>query len=266
MNVMTKQAVLFFDLDGTLIANRNEVAPGVLAALKQLRQRGHLTFLCTGRPLCTTPDSLRQGILTGTITLAGARVQIGEKVLCQKTIPPALLRQTVEEMLRRGISAIFESSEGCCCLVPPNTTCPQLMGSGMVAVSGLSEMERHFPGLGFSKIVFWDRDLAKVHAGGRFFLESYSLCDIAVGCHELALPEVTKREAVLLVLKELGREAGESYGFGDSENDLPMLQVVGTAVAMGNALPAVKAAADYVTDSVARDGVPKALRHFGLIE
>ena len=186
MNVLTKQAVLFFDLDGTLIANRNEVAPGVLAALKQLRQRGHLTFLCTGRPLCTTPDSLRRGIFTGTITLAGARVQIEDKVLCQKTIPPALLRRTVEEMLRRGIAAIFESSEGCCGLVPPNTTCPQLMGSGMVAVSGLSEMERHFPGLGFSKIVFWDRDLAKVHAGGRVFVVSYRLSAIAGGGHELS--------------------------------------------------------------------------------
>ena len=34
---------------------------------------------------------------------------------------------------------------------------------------------------------------------------------------------------------------------------------------MGNALPAVKAAADYVTDSVDADGVEKALQHFGLI-
>ena len=31
------------------------------------------------------------------------------------------------------------------------------------------------------------------------------------------------------------------------------------------ALPAVKAAADYVTDSVDADGVEKALQHFGLI-
>ena len=35
---------------------------------------------------------------------------------------------------------------------------------------------------------------------------------------------------------------------------------------MGNAEPLVKAAADYVTDSVDDDGIAKALRHFGLID
>ena len=34
---------------------------------------------------------------------------------------------------------------------------------------------------------------------------------------------------------------------------------------MGNALPGVKAAADYVTDSVQNDGVATALAHFGLL-
>ena len=80
MNVMAKQAVLFFDLDGTLIANRNEVAPGVLAALKQLRQRGHLTFLCTGRPLCTTPESLRRGLFKRAVPPGRARVHLWGEV------------------------------------------------------------------------------------------------------------------------------------------------------------------------------------------
>ena len=34
---------------------------------------------------------------------------------------------------------------------------------------------------------------------------------------------------------------------------------------MGNALPGVKAAADYVTDSVQNDGVATALARFGLL-
>ena len=45
-----------------------------------------------------------------------------------------------------------------------------------------------------------------------------------------------------------------------------MLRFVGIGVAMGNGNDAVKAAADYVTDSVDEDGVANALRHFGLIE
>ena len=44
-----------------------------------------------------------------------------------------------------------------------------------------------------------------------------------------------------------------------------MLRHVGVGVAMGNSNDEVKAAADYVTDTVDNDGVPKALHHFGLL-
>jgi hydroxymethylpyrimidine pyrophosphatase-like HAD family hydrolase len=47
----------------------------------------------------------------------------------------------------------------------------------------------------------------------------------------------------------------EVMAFGDSENDLTMLKAAGTGVAMGNALPEVKAAADIVTLSNDEDGV-----------
>lgn len=64
----------------------------------------------------------------------------------------------------------------------------------------------------------------------------------------------------------LGRAGNErTFGFGDSGNDLGMLAAVETVVAMGNAMPEVKAIADYVTDDVAHDGTVTAMQHFGLI-
>ena len=54
--------------------------------------------------------------------------------------------------------------------------------------------------------------------------------------------------------------------FGDGENDMEMLRFAGIGVAMGNSSDPVKAAADYVTDTVDNDGIEKALRHFGMIE
>lgn len=72
---------------------------------------------------------------------------------------------------------------------------------------------------------------------------------------EMFPPGVTKAAAVLRLKERLG--AGRMVVFGDSLNDLPMLAVADVAVAVGNALPEVKAAADVViepnyTDSVAR--------------
>lgn len=53
--------------------------------------------------------------------------------------------------------------------------------------------------------------------------------------------------------------------FGDSGNDLELIRDAGLGIAMGNAIPEVKAAADYVTDPIDQDGVWNALRHFQLL-
>lgn len=49
------------------------------------------------------------------------------------------------------------------------------------------------------------------------------------------------------------------------ENDMEMLRFTGIGIAMGNAGDNVKAAADYVTDTVENNGIEKALEHFGLM-
>jgi len=48
-------------------------------------------------------------------------------------------------------------------------------------------------------------------------------------------------------------------GAGDAANDLPMLEVVGFRIAMGNAEPAVKALADLICADVDSDGLADAL-------
>ena len=48
--------------------------------------------------------------------------------------------------------------------------------------------------------------------------------------------------------------------FGDSPNDIAMLKESGFGVAVENALPEVKAAADYITASCDNEGVAKAIR------
>jgi len=44
-----------------------------------------------------------------------------------------------------------------------------------------------------------------------------------------------------------------------------MVKIAGMGIAMGNSIPELKEAADFVTDSVANDGIYKAFKHAGLI-
>ena len=67
-------------------------------------------------------------------------------------------------------------------------------------------------------------------------------------------------------MRQHGIAQSEIMAFGDGENDIQMLKFASVGIAMGNADDEVKAAADYVTDSVDENGIEKALRHFHLID
>ena len=54
--------------------------------------------------------------------------------------------------------------------------------------------------------------------------------------------------------------------FGDNFNDIEMMQTAGFSVAMGNAIPEIKALADYITTTTDQNGIYKALQHLGCID
>ena len=109
-------------------------------------------------------------------------------------------------------------------------------------------------------------DLARVANDDGFIDREFELCNTGGQNRELSPKGIDKGVGVARALEYLGRTGNaRTFGFGDSGNDLGMLAAVETAVAMGNAMPEVKAVADYVTDDVARDGTVTAMQHFGLI-
>ncbi len=64
----------------------------------------------------------------------------------------------------------------------------------------------------------------------------------------MVLPEgVDKASGLLVALDELGVPPREVVGVGDAENDLALFDASGLAVAVANALPEVKARADFET-------------------
>ena len=60
----------------------------------------------------------------------------------------------------------------------------------------------------------------------------------------------------------LGVEIKDTMAFGDGSNDMSMIRAAGIGVAMANADEALKAAADYITDTNDADGVAKAMEKF----
>jgi Cof subfamily protein (haloacid dehalogenase superfamily) len=74
----------------------------------------------------------------------------------------------------------------------------------------------------------------------------------------------SKGAGLAWLLDHLGIPAEEVLALGDAENDVEMLRLAGIGVAMANAMPMVKAAADYIVSSNDQDGVAEALERFVL--
>ena len=73
--------------------------------------------------------------------------------------------------------------------------------------------------------------------------------------------DVSKGNAIKALCEKLNVSLSEVICFGDSLNDQSMFEVVGCAIAMGNANEELKAIADKITLDNDSNGIP-ALKHF----
>lgn len=77
-------------------------------------------------------------------------------------------------------------------------------------------------------------------------------------CHVSA----TKQHGIQEVAKRLNISTHEIIGIGDGYNDFPLLMACGMKVAMGNAVPELKAIADFIAPTVEDDGVATVIEKF----
>lgn len=82
---------------------------------------------------------------------------------------------------------------------------------------------------------------------------------------DITRADTEKANGVEVLSRHFDIPLSECAAFGDGENDISMIRLAGAGVAMGNANLSVKAASDFVTDSVDDDGLANALHHLGVL-
>ena len=267
-------AVLFFDVDGTLTSfdpddmtdkDFSAVRPSqaVVEAFHRLHDAGHKAFICTGRPLWLIADSLRALDPAGIVAMAGATLEVEGRVVHEDCFDEDVAEELACRIISAGFEAFFETNGATFALESAGVEESSLIGTTVVH----SAEEMRVDGrLRVGKVCLNAPNLARVANDDGFIERNFELCNTGGSNRELSPKGIDKGVGVVRALEYLGRSGNaRTFGFGDSGNDLGMLAAVETAVAMGNAMPEVKAVADYVTDDVAHDGTVTAMRHFGLI-
>lgn len=267
-------AVLFFDVDGTLTSfdpddmtdkDFSAVRPSqaVVEAFHTLRDAGHKAFICTGRPLWLIADSLRALEPAGIVAMAGATLEIEGHVVHEDCLAEDVVEELARRIISAGFEAFFETNGATFALEPAGVEQSSLIGASVAHSAGEMRVDGR---LRVGKVCLNAPNLARVANDDGFIERNFELCNTGGQNRELSPKGIDKGVGVARALEYLGRaDNARTFGFGDSGNDLGMLAAVETAVAMGNAMPEVKAVADYVTDDVAHDGTVTAMRHFGLI-
>ena len=81
----------------------------------------------------------------------------------------------------------------------------------------------------------------------------------------MGVKNITKAHAIDVLLQYIGATKEQTIAFGDAKIDIPMLEYCSYGVAMGNGGTEIKEMADYITDTVEKDGLQKAFEKLGLL-
>lgn len=258
------------DVDGTILPGRSPVSEATLQAAQALRAAGIPLIVASAR----VPPIHRIAALHPYIEIAvcsngsiGFRPATGEQ-LWRENIPAATLAHAVKIISDLLPDAGIGTRDGRIWMLNehyyaargfwPSSeyrvgTIDELVA---VAASSMSVCHPAIPAPQLREL------LVDAGLGPEILTMSAGGLDIL----DLAGPGVDKAAGLLRALELLEIDPDDVVAFGDASNDVPMFELVGHAVAMGNAWDDAMAAADAVTGAVEEDGFAAYLDQLGLLD
>ncbi len=267
--------LIALDLDGTLLGPDRTVAPGDMDALERAAAAGIGIVPATGRLFDFMPEEVRRlPFLRYAITVNGAEVRdvlSGEAVVREEFPIPRALEvmdwldgfDCVYDCYKDGMGRMTRSLRDRFGDYLPDPRSVPFFQSARVPVPDLKE-DLLSSGGGVQKISVFFRDPAvRAEVLGAFPALFPALCvTSSFGFNaEINSAAATKGSALVRLCRHLGFGPEKAMAFGDGTNDVGMLRAAGIGVAMGNAVPEAKDAADYVTLNNASGGVRHAIDH-----
>jgi len=253
-------AIVFFDLDGTLLTGDVTVAKSTIEAINNLHNNNVMPVIATGRTVCEVQHIMKQSKIDSIIAMNGQSVfyqghhifsnnidiSVIDRMMTysktQTNIPLAFYNDKIMRISELSDPAIkfynFLKQP-----VPPvdldihhNQPIQMLL---LLCEEGENKYPQLFPELSFIRNTPYCVDVFN-HGGSKAFgiqklLENKNFLDVP------------------------------TYAFGDGLNDMEMFQLVDHPIAMGNCVEPLKALAEFITDDNNNDGIAKGLNKFGLI-
>ncbi len=259
--------MLFFDIDGTLVDGKTQTVPdSAVMGLREAHKNGHLLFVNTGRCKSFIPECLKEIPFDGYAYACGSHIEYQGKVLFQEFVSMQDRDYIRDAMIETGLQGIFQGPEYCYFdhSVTPYDNLREFL---KVYDRDYHTQRKDFYAkeMEINKLVTFrteenDYELFLERMGDR-----YQLIENGGGFTEILPLPYTKASCMDYLMDYFHVAREDCYVFGDSPNDLPMMEHVKNSICLGNGYDSVKQISSYVTADIDKDGIYLALKHFGLI-
>jgi Cof subfamily protein (haloacid dehalogenase superfamily) len=251
------------DLDGTLLRSDGSLSERSRAALKAARQAGLELICVTGRPPRRVREVAHDAGLSGLcICSNGALIYdlASESVVSQTRLSAAVAHALVRGLRDAAPGVSFAVEAGLdygreldyAVYDQIDRVSDEMRRDDAIALSaeGVTKLLVQHPELSHEELLAITSRIAAEAA-----VVTHSTTQMV----EVSAAGVTKSMALAQLCQERSIGQDEVIAFGDMPNDLPMLRWAGHAVAVANAHPEVRAAADEIAGTNDEDGVADVL-------
>ena len=262
--------VLALDLDGTLTNSEKIITPRTKQALLEAADAGTTVVLASGRPTVGIWPLARELELEKRggciLSYNGGKIidcKTGQ-TLVQHAFPPEVIPTVCTFARYWNVVALTYDANGIVTEQPDNPYVQEEARINKIPVRKVDDLAAEITWPINKLLLVGDpvdmphvEELMQQEFAGR--LSIYRSAPFFIETMPLG---VEKSASLSLLLKVMGLFPKDLMACGDGWNDLPMIQFAGLGVAMANAVPQVRAAADFVTKDKDHDGVGLAVEKF----
>lgn len=265
----TKIKMVVCDIDDTLVHKEQHLSPEVTETIEKLRKQNVFFTLATGRmPFRAEMFAKEAGLDIPYVANNGSILYDRGKVIYKKLLKASILKDLLRHYMETcpEFTVIFSYEDRECPVrSTPWTEARRYKYKGYDEILGdtdqVWEQEVH-------KVYVLDdgrtgligevaRQLEQLNGAFTFFqYGEYSIEIVAEGC--------SKASGVKQLLDYMQIDPSQVMAIGDHTNDIEVVTMVGTGVAVANADPGLKRVADYITGGEREDGVIEAINRFVL--
>lgn len=257
--------LLFFDIDGTLVDDDGSIPASTIQAIASAQKAGHLTFINTGRTWGNVDLELRAIGFDGFICGCGTEIIYRNQVLFHQQVKPELCASIRELVRSCNATPLYERSDTMFYdpTMPKHPAFCDLMKIYERKQKDVQDLTDHAD-FSFDKFVIWydeQTDLKKFQDG---IAADFDFIDRENGFAEMVPKNCSKATGMQQLVDYLQMDMKDTIAFGDSLNDLPMMQAANIAVGMGNGT-SLRPYVTFITKDIKENGIYEAMKQLNLL-